>query len=172
MYEFLEAERAGYTIRLPASSVLQRRIDRSDDRRMRFAATTPASAIRRRAGTSRDASWPRSSGIRANFTRASASSSPAWLGLPSVSSPSTTSAARQSSGSERARGRSNGPCYPPHLRRQHRSPPVSRARLQPGQLHADAGDVQGGGAMFTDEPAGKADQDWREGRQPWPLRDV
>ena len=26
--------------------------------------------------------------------------------------------------------------------------------------------------MFTDEPAGKADQDWREGRQPWPLRDV
>jgi hypothetical protein len=26
--------------------------------------------------------------------------------------------------------------------------------------------------MVTDEPAGGADQDWREGRQPWPLRDV
>ena len=40
------------------------------------------------------------------------------------------------------------------------------------QLHADAGDAQGGGAMVTDEPAGEADQDRREGRQPWPLRDV
>ena len=30
----------------------------------------------------------------------------------------------------------------------------------------------GGGAMVTDEPAGEADQDWRKGRQPWPLRDV
>ena len=26
--------------------------------------------------------------------------------------------------------------------------------------------------MVTDEPAGKADQDWRKGRQPWSLRDV
>jgi Transposase DDE domain group 1 len=50
--------------------------------------------------------------------------------------------------------------------------PVARARLQPGQLHADAGDAQAGGAMVTDEPAGEADQDWRKGRQPWPLRDV
>jgi hypothetical protein len=36
----------------------------------------PASAIRRRAGTNRAASWPRSGGIRASCTRASASSSP------------------------------------------------------------------------------------------------
>ena len=28
------------------------------------------------------------------------------------------------------------------------------------------------GAMVTDEPAGEADQDWRKGRQPWPLRDL
>jgi hypothetical protein len=33
--------------------------------------------------------WPRSSGIRARFTLASASSSPTWRGLPSASSPST-----------------------------------------------------------------------------------
>ena len=31
---------------------------------------------------------------------------------------------------------------------------------------------KGGGAMVTDEPMGEADQDWREGRQPWQLRDV
>jgi hypothetical protein len=29
-----------------------------------------------------------------------------------------------------------------HLRRQLRLPPVARARLQPGQIHADAGDAQ------------------------------
>jgi hypothetical protein len=59
----------------------------------------------------------------------------------------------------------------PNLPRQRRPPPVARARLQPGQLHADAGDAQGGGAMVTDEPGGEADQDWRKRRQPWPLRD-
>ena len=38
----------------------------------------------------------------------SASSSPIWRGLPSASSPSTTSAARRSSTSRKARSRSNG----------------------------------------------------------------
>ena len=66
---------------------------RSGDRRTRCAVTTPASAIRRRAGRSRGGWWPRSSGIRASFIRASASSSPTWRGRPSASSPSTTSAA-------------------------------------------------------------------------------
>ena len=42
---------------------------RSGDRRTRYAATTPASPIRRRAGTSRATSWPRSNGIRASCTR-------------------------------------------------------------------------------------------------------
>ena len=60
----------------------------------------------------------------------------------------------------------------PNLRRQCRPSPIARARLQPRQLRADAGDAQGGGAMVTDEPAGEADQDWREGRQAWPVRDV
>ena len=50
--------------------------------------------------------------------------------------------------------------FMPNLRRQRRPPLVARARLQPGHLHADAGDAQGGGALVTDEPAGEADQDW------------
>ena len=55
IYEFLEAEHVGYTIRLPANSVLQGRTDicssvRSDDHRTRCAATSPASAIRHKAG--------------------------------------------------------------------------------------------------------------------------
>jgi len=55
MYEFLEAEGIGYTIRLPANSVLQSRSDtcsgaRSGARHTRCAGTTPASAIRHGAG--------------------------------------------------------------------------------------------------------------------------
>src|SRR6202521_3018746 len=55
IYEFLEAEGMGYVIRLPANRVLQDKIGyllkrRSGDRRMRCVATTPASAIKRRAG--------------------------------------------------------------------------------------------------------------------------
>jgi hypothetical protein len=58
IYEFLEAESIGYTIRLPANRILQDKIGyllkrRSGDRRTRCAATSPASAIRRRAGRSR-----------------------------------------------------------------------------------------------------------------------
>jgi hypothetical protein len=81
MYEFLEAEGMGYAIRLPVNRVLQERIilaicssAQSGDRRTRCAATSPASAIRRRAGTNPGVSWPRLSGIRLSFTHASASS--------------------------------------------------------------------------------------------------
>jgi hypothetical protein len=79
IYDFLEAEGMGYAIRLPANRVLQRKIGYLlkrplDDRRMSCAATSPASAIRRRAGRSRGVSWPRSSGTPASFIRASGSS--------------------------------------------------------------------------------------------------
>jgi hypothetical protein len=55
MYEFLEAEGMGYTIRLPATASCRSGSAtcsnaRSDDRRRRCTAITPASAIRRRAG--------------------------------------------------------------------------------------------------------------------------
>jgi hypothetical protein len=56
IYEFLEVEGACSTIRLPANIVLQRRIGYL------------------LSGASRAASWPKSSGIRASFTRAPASS--------------------------------------------------------------------------------------------------
>ena len=72
MYEFLEGDDIGYTIRLPANRVLQDRIGYLlkcpvGRPRTRCAATTPASAIRRRAGKSRGVSWRRSSGTRASF---------------------------------------------------------------------------------------------------------
>jgi len=56
--------------------------------------------------------------------------------------------------------------------RQRRPPPAPCARLQSRQPHADAGDAQGGGAVVADQPAREANQDRREGRQPWPLRQL
>src|SRR4051794_16273224 len=102
VYELLEAEGASYTIRLPANQVLQNKIGHLLKRPVgrhptRYGAITLASAIRRRAGTSRATSWPRSSGIRVNYTRVSALSSPTWHGRPRVLSLSTTGVARASS---------------------------------------------------------------------------
>src|ERR1700720_15452 len=58
VYEFLDAERIKYAIRLPANRILQER-------------RPIGRPIRREAGQSRAASWPRSNGIQANFIRAS-----------------------------------------------------------------------------------------------------
>src|SRR5271168_3870425 len=107
VYEYLEAERIKYAIRLPANRILQERIGYLLKRpvgRPPLMSGVPMRTlpIRREAGRSRVASSPRSNGIRANFTRASASSSPTWRGRPPMSSPSTTSAGRASSGSRRA----------------------------------------------------------------------
>jgi hypothetical protein len=53
----------------------------------------------------------------------------------------------------------------PHLCRQRRASPAPRACLQPRQLHADAGDADGGGALVADQPVREADQDRGEGRR-------
>ena len=79
MYEFLEAEGIGYTIRLPVNRVLQdkigyllkRPVGRPPHEVRRYYA---GFGYRRRAGTSRAVPWPRSSSILASYTRASASS--------------------------------------------------------------------------------------------------
>ena len=57
VYEFLEAERIKYAIRLPANQILQHRIGyllkRPDDHRTRCVGSMPISPIRREAGPSR-----------------------------------------------------------------------------------------------------------------------
>jgi hypothetical protein len=58
IYEFLKAEGIEYAIRLPANRVLEDKIGSllkrpADNRRKRYAAPPPASAIRRRVGLSR-----------------------------------------------------------------------------------------------------------------------
>jgi hypothetical protein len=69
----------------------------------------PAFATKPAHGQSPDEWWPRSSGIRVSFIRASALSSPTWRGRWSVSLRSTTTAAPASSTSKKARARSSGP---------------------------------------------------------------
>jgi hypothetical protein len=116
IYEFLEAEGIGYTIRLPANSVLQSRIGHL----LKRPVGRPPNDVRRYLAsfTYRAQSWSKRrrvvakvDGIRASCTRGSALSSPTWRDRPSGSSPSTISAARQSNGSNRARTRSNGRGY-------------------------------------------------------------
>jgi hypothetical protein len=112
VYEYLEGEGIKDVIRLPAKSYKSGLATcsraRSGVRRTRCAVPMRTSPIKREPGQSRVASSPRSNGIRANFPRASASSSPTWRGQPRMSSPSTTSAGPASSGSRRARERSDG----------------------------------------------------------------
>jgi hypothetical protein len=113
IYEFLEAKGANYTIRLPANRVLQdkighllkRLVGRPPHEVRRYYASF---ASRRRAGASRATLLLRSNGVRASCTRASASSSATWRGLPRVLS-LTTGVARASSTSRKARTRSSGP---------------------------------------------------------------
>lgn len=112
IYEFLEAEGYGYAIRLPTNR-FRRRSDTcsrvpSVDRRLRCAGITPALPTKPDHGRNPGGWLRRSSGIRASFARASASSSPTWRGRLSASWPSTTTAAPASSSSKRARARSSG----------------------------------------------------------------
>ena len=79
VYEFLEAERIKYAIRIPTNQVLQDRISYLlkrpvGRRRTRSGGSTPILATRREAGASRAEWLPKSSGIRASLFRASASS--------------------------------------------------------------------------------------------------
>jgi Transposase DDE domain group 1 len=79
VYEFLEAERIKYAIRLPANSVLHERIGYLLTRPVgrpptKCGVTMRISLIRPEPGRSRAGSSPRSNGIRANSIRASASS--------------------------------------------------------------------------------------------------
>ena len=79
VYEYLEAEGIKYVIRLPANRVLQERIGHLltrpwGDRRTRCGVPMQTSPIRPEAGRNRAGSSPKSSGIRANSIRASASS--------------------------------------------------------------------------------------------------
>jgi hypothetical protein len=114
IYEFLEVEGMGYAIRFPANRVLQEKIGYL----LKRPVGRPPHEVRRYYASFgyQAQSWkkPRrvvakvECGIQASFIRGSASSSPTWHARPSALSPSTTSAARRSNGSRKARAQSSG----------------------------------------------------------------
>ena len=113
MYEFLEAEGAGYTIRLPANSVLQHRIGYL----LKRPVGRPSHEVRRYYASFgyQAQSWNKPRRVVAKvewhpreLIPASASSSPIWRDRRSALSPSTISAARRSNGSRKERVQSNG----------------------------------------------------------------
>jgi hypothetical protein len=113
-----------------------------------------------------------SSGIRASFIRTSASSSPTCRARPSGWSPSTTSAARASNGSKKARPRSSGlGCRAGRSRPTRcvssfmRWPTISATSCARGDARADQ-------RLVADELEGEADQDRREGGEPRTLRRI
>ena len=117
LYETLEVEGYSYAIRLRTNRVLQSRIAhllrRSVGRPSKgLSAFTATLSIKPRHGTNPAASSPRSSGIPASCSRASALWSPTCRWSPTGSSASTISAERLSSISRKASRRSTGHACP------------------------------------------------------------
>jgi hypothetical protein len=135
IYAFLEAEGMGYAIRLLANRVLQDKIGYL----LKLRSGRPSQKVRHYYASSsyQAQSWKKPRRVVAKvewhpgeLIPASALSSPTWRGRPNASSPSTTSAARRSSGPRKARTRSNvDPPVMPHLRRQRRASPARCAGL-------------------------------------------
>jgi hypothetical protein len=180
VYEFLEAEGMGYAIRLPANRVLQDKIGHL----LKRPVGQPPQEVRRYYSrfSYRAGSWnkprrvvtkvewhpgelyPRVGFIVTNLARP-AERIVAFYNHR-LQPPRHLRAVDQ-----RRQGRDQvDPPVVPLLRRQRGSPSVARARLQPRQLHADAGDAEDGGAVVADQPAGEADQDRRQGGLPRPVR--
>src|SRR6201981_2359108 len=113
VYEFLEAERIKYAIRLPANRILQERIGHLLSRPI----GRPPNEVRRSYAnfTYQARSWTKPRRVVAKVEWHPGELYPrvgfivrTWRGLPRMSLPSTTSAGPASSGSKRARARSNG----------------------------------------------------------------
>jgi hypothetical protein len=178
IYEFLEAEGASYTTRLPSKTVLQ---DKIGYLLKRPVGRPPHEVRRQYASFSYQAqSWneprrvvakvewhpgelyPRVGFIVTNLAR------PAKRVVAFYNQRGTAE-----EWIKEGKGRDQmDPAIMPQLCRQCCAPPAPCVGLQPRQLHADAGDAQGGRAVVADQSAREADQDRRKGRQPWPLRDV
>ncbi len=131
---------------------------------MKRGAPMRTSAIEPEAGRDRAASSPRSNGIRANYIRASASSSPNMARRAE----SVVGFCNKGGTCEQYIKEGKGAIkwtVVPVVRRQRRAPPASHARLQPRQPPAHAGHAGADQGLDADDAQGKADQDRHEGRR-------
>ena len=176
VYEFLEAERIKYAIRLPANQILQDRIGyllkrpvgRPPNEVRRFYAnfTYQAGSWTKPRRVIAKVEWhpgelyPRVGFIVTNMSR------------PGRAGRRLLQQARHVRAMDQGRqGRDQvDAAVMPDVRRQRGAAPASCARLQSRQFPAHAGDARADQGLVADEPEGEADQDRREGRQPRPLR--
>jgi len=175
VYEFLEAERIKYAIRLPANQVLQGRIGylltrpvgRPPHHVRRFHAnfsyqagtwTKPRRVIAKVEWHPGEL-YPRVGFIVTNMSR------PAER---VVAFYNTRETCEQWIKEGKGRDQMDAALVP-DVRGQRRAAPTSCARLQPRQFLADAGDARADQGLVADESEGQADQDRREGGEPRPL---
>src|SRR6516165_5573107 len=174
VYEFLEAERIKYAIRLPANRVLQDRIGYL----LKRPVGRPAHHVRR------------SCELQLSGRKLEQAAPGDCQGR--VASRRTLSARRLHRNEHEPPGRARGRVLQqarhvramdqgrqgrdqmdapvvPDIRGQRRAAPTSCARLQPREFPADAGDAGADQGLVTDKLEGQADQDRRESREPRPL---
>src|SRR5215470_14166653 len=175
VYEFLEAERIKYAIRLPANQVLQGRIGYL----LKRPAGRPPNEVRRfhanfsyHAGT-----WTKP---RRRYRQGRVASrralSPRRLHRDEHEPPGRArrcllQQARDVRAMDQGGQRRDqmDATVVPNVRRQCGTAPASCARLQPRQFPAHAGDAGADQGLVADDLEGQADQDRREGREPRPL---
>jgi Transposase DDE domain group 1 len=163
MYEYLEAEGIGYSIRLPANRVLQDRIGYllkrpvgrppREVRRYYASFSYQAQSWNKSRHVVAKVEWypgelyPRVGFIVSNLARSAE-------GIVAFYNPARHGGAVDQGGKGRHQ---MDAAVMPDLRRQRRPPPAPCARVQPRQLHADAGAAEDGGAVVADQSAGEAD---------------
>src|SRR5204863_5064854 len=175
VYEFMEAERIKYAIRLPANQVLQSRIGylltrpvgRPPHHVRRFHAnfsyqagtwTKPRRVIAKGEWHPGEL-YPRVGFIVTNM-------SPPGRARRCFLQQARDVRAMDQGGQRRDQVDAT---VVPNVRRQRGAAPASCARLQPRQFPAHAGDAGADQGLVADESEGQADQDRREGGEPRPL---
>ncbi len=142
VYEFLEAERIKYAIRLPANRVLQDRIGYL----LKRPVGRPPNEMRR---------------FHANFFIVTSLSRPAERVVAFYNRRGTCE-----QWIKEGKGDQVDAAVVPDVRRQRGAAPASRACLQPRQFPPHSGDAGADQGLVADEPEGEADQNRRKGREP------
>ena len=176
VYEFLEAERIKYAIRLPANQVLQSRIGYL----LKRPVGRPPNEVRRfhakfsyRAGSwtkprrvIAKVEWPSGRALSARRLHRHQLVAPGRPGCRLL-----RQARHMRTMDQRGKRRDQvDAAIVPDVRCQRGSPSTSCAVLQSRQFPAHAGDARTDQGLVADELEGEADQDRRKGGEPWTLR--
>ena len=178
MYEFLEAEGMGYTIRLPANRVLQDRIGYL----LKRPVGRPPHEVRRyySSFSYQAKSWNKPRRVVAKVEWHPGELYPrVGFIVTNLARPAERVVAFYNQRGTAEQWIKEGKGAIKWTRLSCRTFAANAVRLQLhalaynlGNFHADAGDAEDGGAVVADQPAREADQDRRQGRQPRPLRHV